>query len=181
MEILLLFDGALECWYRERQEDGSLRPDCIVWRLTGPGVRMPTEVDLLYPPHDVPRGARVAAGEVESVSLGRLLSGHADGLGLQPDEHEMRFSAGTVHYGAQHWRLRHADTLPQAAGLRCETLWQPGSEARIVVHGGAIRMLLWNRPTNHVGTFVRKGRQWELQTIDVWNPTEGFRKARMLE
>jgi SPP1 gp7 family putative phage head morphogenesis protein len=127
--------------------------------------------------------ARVAAGEVESMSLGKLLPEHADGLGLKPDEHEVRLSATeTGHeFGTGHWGPNHPETWTQAPAMLAETLWQPAAEARLGVRGGTVRLVLWNRATNHLATFIRKGREWQLETVDVWQPTEGYRKARMLQ
>ena len=124
--------------------------------------------------------ARVTAGEVESVSLGKLLPEHADGLGLQPDEHEVRFSAGAAHFGVQHWRLNHKETLPQAAELLRDTLWQPGSEVRLSVKQSQKRLLLWNRTRNLLATLLKHGPAWDLETVDVWSPGEEARRRAKL-
>lgn len=127
--------------------------------------------------------ARVAAGETASVDLGKLLPAHADGLGLAADEHDVRLSATPPggKYGVGHWQKSHADTFADPVGELKETLWQPGCEARLSVHGGRTRILLWNRRTNHLATFVKHGRGWELETVDVWEPSVQFRKAKALQ
>lgn len=124
--------------------------------------------------------ARVAAGEADSVSLGKLLPAHADGVGLQPDEHEVRFSAGTGHFGAGHWPQEHPETWGRAAQMLADTLWQPGSEVRLSVKQSRRRILLWNRPGNLLATLLKHGPGWELETVDVWSPTPRFRQEKSL-
>ena len=114
-------------------------------------------------------------GPGTSLSLGPVPEPAAEGLGLGPDETEMRLSSpGNQHEGTKHWSRDHAEVMAdpeRALDLLRRSGWNAGSRWWIdVKQGGRVYLAAGNRDQDALTVFVRDGDAWRLEMLGTHPP-----------